>query len=212
MGVPVLVLGASGTGKTYALRNIPNDKYGLIECEKTMLPFNGGKKFARTKDYSVLRDYIKQYATKYPIVVVDDFGYAATDLYIRHIDDRDQFGVYKSISAEVYHTIEFINELPGEVLVYVTMHTDSDNMGNVVPQIMGKFVNEKMNLLGMLNVVLLADISDGEHVFITDGKPPAKCCGALAGPTIPNDLWDVDKGLREFLGWKPVEAKSAAVK
>lgn len=205
MAVPVLIMGASGTGKTYALRNLPADQYGLVECEKTMLPFKGGKKFARTKDFATLRGYVGKYAERYPAVVVDDLGYCATDLYIQHIGDKDQFGIYKAIAAEMYNTVEFFNDLPGEVIVYFTMHTDTDAMQNIVPQIMGKFVNEKMSLLGMLNVVLLCEMVDGEHVFVTDGKPPAKSCGALPGPTMPNDLAEVDRALREFMGWKGVD-------
>lgn len=201
MAIPVLILGASGTGKTYSLRNIPNEEYGLVECEKTMLPFRGGKKFARTKDFQKLRTYIKKFAEKAPIVVVDDFGYCVTDLFMKHISDRDQYGVYKLIAAEVYNTVEFINNMPGDVIVYITMHTDSDAFNNIVPKIMGKMVNEKIDLIGMMNVVLLCDVVEGEHSFIVGGKPPAKSCGAFDSDVLPNDLAAVDAGLREFLGW-----------
>lgn len=126
MGVPVLILGPSGSGKTYSMRNMPVNSYGLIECEKTMLPFRGGKKFARTKEFAALRGIIKQYADVYKTVVVDDFGYCVTDLFIKHIGDKDQYSIYKNIAAEVYYTVEFINELPSDVIVYITMHTDSD--------------------------------------------------------------------------------------
>ena len=206
MAIPVLILGASGTGKTYSLRNIPNDQYGLIEVEKTMLPFRGGKKFARVKDFSQIRQVIQAYAEHYPIVVIDDFGYAVTDLFIKHIGDKDQYGVYKSIAAEVYQTIEFINDLPGEVIVYITMHTDSDAFSNIIPKIMGKMVNEKIDLVGMMNVVLLCEMVDGEHSFIVADKPPAKSCGAFDQPVMPNDLLLIDKGLREFIGWENGDA------
>lgn len=201
MAVPVLILGASGTGKTYSLRNLPNDGYGLVECEKNMLSFRGGKKFARTKEFPTLRKMIDVYAEKMPIVVVDDFGYCVTDLFMHHIDDRDQFAIYKKIALEVYNTIEYINDIPGEVIVYITMHTDNDAFNNVVPKIMGKMVNEKIDLLGMMNVVILCDIVEGEHSFIVDGKPPAKSCGAFDSDVLPNDLAVVDAGLRKFLGW-----------
>ena len=202
MAVPVLILGASGTGKTYSLRNIPNDKYGLIECEKNMLPFRGGKRFARTKDFIQLRNLISQYVDAVPIVVIDDFGYCVTDLFMKHISDRDGYAVYKQIASEVYNTVEFINDLPGEVIVYITMHTDSDAFNNVIPKIMGKMVNEKIDLIGMMNVVLLCDIVEGEHSFIVDGKPPAKSCGAFEKSVLPNDLTIIDHGLRDFLGWE----------
>lgn len=205
MAVPVLILGPSGSGKTYALRNIPNDRYGLIECEKTMLPFKGGKKFARTKDFAVLTSIVQQYAERYPIVVVDDFGYCITDIYMRGSwgDDkyRDQFEVYKEIAGRVYRFIEFLNDLEGEVIVYLVMHTDVDAQNNIVPATVGKLLNEKVNLLGMVNVAILAECVGGEYKFVVDGKPPAKSCGAFDHGEQPNDLSVIDAGLREFLGW-----------
>lgn len=203
MAIPVLVLGPSGSGKTYSLRNLPNDSYGLIECEKTMLPFKGGKKFARTKDFNALSSIVTKYAEKYPIVVVDDFGYCITDIYMRGSwgDDkyRDQFEVYKEIAGRVYRFIEFVNDLPGDVIVYLMMHTDVDAQNNIVPATVGKLLNEKVNLLGMVNVVVLAEASGGEYRFIVDGKPPAKSCGAFESAEQPNDLSVIDAGLREFV-------------
>jgi len=203
MAIPVLVLGPSGSGKTYSLRNLPNDSYGLIECEKTMLPFKGGKKFARTKDFAALSSIVSKYAEKYPIVVVDDFGYCITDIYMRGSwgDDkyRDQFEVYKEIAGRVYRFIEFVNDLPGDVIVYLMMHTDVDAQNNIVPATVGKLLNEKVNLLGMVNVVVLAEASGGEYRFIVDGKPPAKSCGAFESAEQPNDLSVIDAGLREFV-------------
>lgn len=203
MAIPVLILGPSGAGKTYSLRNLPNDSYGLIECEKTMLPFKGGKKFARTKDFNALSSIVSKYAEKYPIVVVDDFGYCITDIYMRGSwgDDkyRDQFEVYKEIAGRVYRFIEFVNDLPGDVIVYLVMHTDVDAQNNIVPATVGKLLNEKVNLLGMVNVVVLAEASGGEYRFIVDGKPPAKSCGAFESAEQPNDLAVIDAGLREFI-------------
>ena len=205
MAVPVLILGPSGSGKTYSMRNMPNDGYGLVECEKTMLPFKGGKKFARTKDFNQLAQIVKVYAEKYPVVVVDDFGYCITDIYMRGSwgDERyhDQFEVYKEIAGRVYRFIEFVNDLPGEVIVYLVMHTDVDAQNNIVPATVGKLLNEKVNLLGMVNVVVLAEASGGEYRFIVDGRPPAKSCGAFVEAEQPNDLSIIDQGLREFMGW-----------
>jgi len=81
------------------------------------------------------------------------------------------------------------------------MHTDTDAMGNLVPATVGKLLNEKVNLLGMVNVCILAESHGGEYKFIVDGKPPAKSCGAFASAEQPNDLSVINRGLREFMGW-----------
>ena len=81
------------------------------------------------------------------------------------------------------------------------MHTDTDAQGNTVPATVGKLLNEKVNLVGMVNVVILAEASGGEYRFIVGGKPPAKSCGAFEENEQPNDLSVIDAGLREFMGW-----------
>lgn len=205
VGVPVLIMGPSGAGKTYSLRNMPEDSFALIECEKTMLPFKSSIKFFRTKDFTMLQAAVGSAATKVPAVVVDDFGYCITDIYMRGSwgDEkyRDQFEVYKEIAGRVYRFIEYVNDIPQDVIVYLIMHTDVDATGNIVPATVGKLLNEKVNLVGMFNVVILAEASGGEHKFIVNGKPPAKSCGAFETDELPNDLTIVDKGLREFMGW-----------
>ena len=43
MGFPVLIIGDSGVGKTYAIKNLDPEKTGIFLCEKSRLPFR--KKF-----------------------------------------------------------------------------------------------------------------------------------------------------------------------
>ena len=203
MGIPVLILGASGTGKTYALKNLKPDEYGLVSVEKTTLPFISKKKFAHTKDFAEIRQTVAAYADAYNCVVVDDLGYAVVDLFMQHIYDRDQFTIYKSIADELYRTVEYVNSLNENAVVYITFHIDVDGAGNLVPKILGKMVNEKIELPGMVNFVFLAEVVDGDHVFIVDGKPPAKSIeGVLDGPTVPNDLAAIDDAIRAAMGLK----------
>ena len=43
MGIPVLIYGDSGVGKTYAIKQLDPEKVGIFLCEKSRLPFR--KKF-----------------------------------------------------------------------------------------------------------------------------------------------------------------------
>ena len=204
MGIPVFILGASGTGKTYGLKNLKPDEYGLVSVEKTTLPFLSAKKFAHLKDFEAIRKAMEAYSEAYRCVMVDDLGYAVVDLFMRHIYDRDQFTIYKTIADELYRTCEFVNELDEDTIVYMTFHTDMDAGGNIVPKVLGKMVNEKIELLGTTNFVLLADVVDGEHVYIVNDKPPAKTPeGLFDEPKQPNDLNLIDTRIREAMGLKP---------
>lgn len=210
LAIPVLIMGASGSGKTYSMHTLPNDSYGLIECQKTMLSFAGGKKFGRTKDFKTLEAMIEKYIEKgAKLIVIDDFGYCITDLYIRHSYGkekyRDQFEIYKEIGATTYHFIDFLNNVgTDDTFIYLTMHTDTNDLGDIIPSTIGKLLNEKVNLLGMFNLVVLSQNKGGEYNFIVGGQAPAKTCGAFEQDVLPNDMLTLDTGFRKFIGAKPI--------
>ena len=71
MAVPVLILGQSGTGKSYSMKNFNEDEICLISVQKSLLPFR--KKFTETvvtDKYSEIIKAIK--ATKKKVIVIDD--------------------------------------------------------------------------------------------------------------------------------------------
>ena len=47
MAIPVLVIGRSGSGKTYSLKNFKADEVGVISVEKGRLPFRTDIKAVR---------------------------------------------------------------------------------------------------------------------------------------------------------------------
>ena len=44
MSLPVLIIGRSGSGKTYSLKNFQPDEVGIISVEKGRLPFKSDLK------------------------------------------------------------------------------------------------------------------------------------------------------------------------
>ena len=89
MAIPVLVMGRSGSGKTYSLKNFKADEVGVISVEKGRLPFKSDIKVARIKPlmseedrqnptyetinrgkYSYLELLIQK--SKLPSIVIDD--------------------------------------------------------------------------------------------------------------------------------------------
>ena len=47
MAIPVLVMGRSGSGKTYSLKNFDPEEVGVISVEKGRLPFRSEIKVLR---------------------------------------------------------------------------------------------------------------------------------------------------------------------
>jgi hypothetical protein len=208
MGVPVLVMGPSGTGKSTSMRGFPEGSFGLVNVLGKPLPFRGAPTGYVTREaQSALAATMK---AKSRSVVVDDFGYLITDTYMRYSygDEkmRDQFDVYKKIGHDVYGFVNsIVSDTPGDRIVYLMMHTDVDASGNVVPATVGKLLNEKVNLVGMFAIVLLAKLQGGEHVFVTNDELPAKTpMGMFQAQYIDNDLCAVDTAIREYMGLAPL--------
>ena len=52
MAIPVLVIGRSGSGKTYSLKNFKPDEVGILSVEKGRLPFRSDLKVAKVKSFT----------------------------------------------------------------------------------------------------------------------------------------------------------------
>ena len=205
MGVPVLVLGESGTGKSYSLRNFGAGEVGIVNVLGKPLPYKTDIKTVVTRDIQRVRHVMQKAAAR--SIVIDDFGYLITDMYMRYSfgDEklRDQFDVYKLIGHEVYGLVNDVYAMPSEKIVYLTMHTDT-TVGNIQPLTIGKLLNEKVKLVGMFSALLIARVSGGAYEFVTNGLPPAKTPPGMFPETIPNDLAAADKTMREFWGMAPI--------
>ena len=51
MGIPVLILGESGSGKTYSVKNMDPEKVGIFLVEKPRLPFRKEFKCKKNATY-----------------------------------------------------------------------------------------------------------------------------------------------------------------
>ena len=205
MGVPILIMGESGSGKSYSLRTLDPKTTAVFNVQGKPLPFREASEFAqsRTKDMGLIRATLAK--TDKRNIVIDDFGYCITDLYMRFgcgTDERmrDQYEVYKRIAYEVYQTVNAVAELDDDTFVFFVMHTTQEN-GQTVPSTIGRLLNEKVNLLGMFTIVLLSYVQGEEYGFIANGTPPAKTPpGMFASERVPNDMGAIEKTAREYWG------------
>ena len=216
MSIPVLILGASGTGKSTSLREFKRGEIAVLNTLGKPLPFREPLEQAVPKRDNGL--FIDQVASAikgdktHKAIMVDDFGYAVTEIYMRYSHGvekiKDQYEVFKIIGAKVWNLIcDVMADGNVDRIVYFAMHTDVDANGNIIPATIGKLLNEKVNLVGMFSIVLMAS-TDGEHyVFATNGAPPAKSpMGMFEEAEVPNDLKAVDARIRGFYGYDPLPA------
>ena len=210
MGFPVLILGESGTGKSYSLRNFTNEEVALVNVLGKPLPFFGSDvRQLVARDFPTVRQAIRTAPRR--AVVVDDAGYLITDLYMRlsYGEERlrDQFDVYKLIAHEMYGLMNDIIAAEPDKVVYITMHTDTTVSGVTQPLTVGKLLNEKIKIVGMVSTLLLTQVQGGSYQFVTNGLPPAKSAPGMLPERMPNDLKEVDAAIRRAYKLAPLTDK-----
>lgn len=202
MGVPVLIMGESGSGKTFSLRNFNPDEVGIFSVEKGRLPFKGDFKVKKRATYKDIAGIFKE--PKLKRYVIDDAQY----LMVNELFDRAKevgYQKYTDLAISFRNLIHGINySLPDDVIVYILHHTETDsNTGKVKAKTVGKMIDQYLTLEGCFDIVLLAETDGKEHYFITqsDGNTTAKSpFGLFNDIKIPNDLAAVDKAIRDFWG------------
>ena len=201
MGVPVLVMGESGSGKTFSLRNFQPDEVGIFSVEKGRLPFKGDFKVKKRATYKDISGIFKD--PKLKRYVIDDAQY----LMVNTLFDRAKevgYQKYTDLALEFRNLIHGINySLPDDVIVYILHHTETDsNTGKVKAKTVGKMIDQYITLEGCFDIVLLAETDGKEHYFVTqsDGNTTAKSPYGMFPLKIDNDLAAVDKAIREFWG------------
>jgi len=207
MAVPVIVYGKSGSGKSRSLKNFAEDEIYLVNILGKMMPFKG--QFKYTTDGDNLQTIMAGLA-KMPTnaAVIDDFGYIMTNMWMRGHSAGDQFKLYSQIGDTVWNLIEYIKNLPRDKVVYLVMHDDTDDLGFSKLRTIGKLLDQKVCIEGMVTVVLHSIIKGDKHLFRTnsDGNDLAKSPeGMFPDIEMENDLKAADTLIREYWGLKPLK-------
>lgn len=211
--IPVMIMGASGTGKTFSFKNLPPKETAIISIAKSELPFRNttGLKFVECDDYATIEAAIQK--TDKRIICLDDTGYL---MQFENFDKAMIKGYDKHTEMAKHYAdlLKVVRKLDGEKIVYMTIHEDViDNIAK--PKTTGKMINDNLCIEGLLNIVLRAVIKEGEHMFQTrnSGDSVAKSPYEMfENEFIPNDLALVDKTIREYYGFKPIENKESEEK
>lgn len=198
MGQAVLVIGKSGSGKSTSLRNLSD--VGVINVLGKPLPFKGDVKWVKTDDYAKVKSVLLGAQTSR--IVIDDAGYLMTNQFMRgHSKGGNVFDLYNSIGDNFWDLIQFIGTLPEDKIVYIFMHEDKNDYGDIKPKTIGKMLDDKVCIEGMFTVVLRALYNDGKYQFKTrtDGLDVVKSpIGMFSDEYIDNDLKIVDDKIRSY--------------
>ena len=213
MAIPVLIIGKSGSGKSTSLRNCTNNpEWNMVNVLNKPLPFKGKIPSVVTDDYQQVMKSLA--GSKAKSIVVDDAGYLITNYFMKNHSSKGAgnaiFSMYNTLADNFWNLIEFIKKLPDDKIVYIIMHEDINDFGDIKPKTIGKMLDEKICLEGMFTIVLRCVQENGKHLFITqaDGGAVSKSpMGMFETLEIGNDLLYVDKTIREYYGLEIKESE-----
>lgn len=208
MGIPVLVLGESGSGKSASLRNFDPEDVSIFNVAAKPLPFRKKLPSRSTSDYGVIMQGIQASAKK--SFVIDDSQYLLCFESFAKAKEMG-YGKYTDMALHFYDLVQFvIRQTPPDVIVYFLHHTETaENTGKIKAKTMGKMLDNQLTLEGLFSIVLMCYTDGKKHIFATqsDGKTTAKSPMDMFPAEIDNDLKAVDQAIRAYYDLAPAKAK-----
>lgn len=209
MSTAVLVLGESGTGKSTSLRNLDPAKTLLIQSIKKPLPFKakGWKtrialkdegNVIQTDDPALIEKLIRQ--SPHEVVIVDDFQYVMANEYMRRTAEKG-YEKFTDIGKNAWNVLTAATDVAPNRRVYILAHTTTDELGRTKIKTIGKMLDEKITLEGMVTIVLRTQVRDGHYTFATqnNGSDTTKSpMGMFSEQFIENDLAAVDAAICDY--------------
>lgn len=211
MGIPVLILGESGTGKSASIRNLDSQNTVIIQAVSKPLPFRNAFKRYSQEDSSgsiVVSDQsnsiiaaMQHFASQgCKTIVIDDFQYVMANEFMRRSQETG-FGKFTEIARHAWEVITAAQALPEDIKVYFLSHVQADEQGVTKAKTIGKLLDEKITVEGLFTIVLRTNVEDGQYRFSTqnNGSDTVKSpMGLFDALYIENDLNNVNNKINEY--------------
>ena len=221
-GMGVLIMGSSGSGKSTSLRNLPAEETAIINITNKPMPFrkkenmtivtlkdflkDGEKEIAYDELYKRIIATIK--ATKKKIIVIDDSSYLMSFENFEKANNKG-YDKFTTMAKNYYDLIKAAISCDDEKIVYIIMHEEVDDVNQLFrPKTTGKMLSNQLVIEGLFSIVLRSIYKNGEYIFQTQNDGTSVCkspMGMFENREIPNDLYEVDKTIREYYGFKKLE-------
>jgi hypothetical protein len=209
MGIPVLILGESGCGKSTSIRNLNTDDTVIIQPVKKRLPFRntftdmtkeGGQIKATDSAEMIIKMITGAAKAGKKVFIIDDFQYVMANEFMRRSKEKS-YDKFNDIGFNAWSIINHAQSVAGDMRIYFMSHVETDLAGKTKIKTIGKMLDEKITLEGMFTIVLGANVSDGKYTFLTQNngsntvKSPMEMFEEL---NIDNDLQMIDNTIIEY--------------
>lgn len=208
MGIPVLVLGESGSGKSCSLRNFNKEDVVIYNIAGKPLPFKKQLNKADNVNYTQIKSNMQK--RNFKTYVIDDSQYL---MAFEMFDRAKELGYNKftDVALNFRGLVDFvIRNTPADVIVYFLHHTETTDTGKIKAKTSGKMLDNQLTLEGLFSIVLLCKTDGQEHYFETqsDGYSTCKSPMGMFDLKIDNDLKMVDDKIREYYELNKKEVKT----
>jgi len=219
MSIATLILGQSGTGKSTSLRNLNPQHVLLIQVIKKPLPFRSPNWTYITPDNkqgSILVSDNPQFiinvinGSKRPIIIIDDFQYVMANEFMRRSSEKS-FDKFTEIGRNAWDVFNAAINAHDHKRVYLLSHTEEDNQGKTKIKTIGKMLDEKITLEGMVTICLQTSVINEQYIFQTknNGNSTVKApMGLFEEDHLENDLNEVDMAICEYYNIPNPQVKS----
>lgn len=200
MGIPVLILGASGSGKSTSMRNFEPEEVRVLNVAGKPLPFKKKLPKADNVNYSQIESVLKK--AEFKKYVIDDSQYLMAFEMFQKAKDTG-YGKFTDMALNFKNLIDtVIRGTPSDVIVYFLHHTEEGDNGKIKAKTVGKMLDNQLTVEGLFSIVLLCTVEGSEYKFITqsDGSTTAKSPMEMFEKKIDNDLSYVDGIIRAYWG------------
>jgi hypothetical protein len=205
MGIPVLILGKTGSGKSTSLRSFQKGQIGIFNVASKPLPFRNKNELAiisnagyETIERTLHKNTLKCYA-------IDDSQYLmAFEMFSKaKVKGYDK---YTELALNFYNLIQMVIKGTSEdTIVYFLHHTDLADDGSIKAKTVGKMLDEKLSVEGLFSIVIGCSYTENGYKFIThtSGNDTIKTpMEMFEEKYIDNDLLTVDRTIRAYYGYK----------
>ena len=216
MSTMLMLLGQSGSGKSYSLRNLKPEDTLIIKCTNKPLPFKtaGWQKLSKenpdgsvfsTDNASVINKLLHSDAVKKKkVVVIDDFQYVMSNEFFKRRDERG-FDKFVDIGGMVFDVLNSAQNLPDETIVIFIWHTELAADGKTIkPKTIGRMLDEKYTPEGLFTIVLGTHVTKDGYFLQTQTSgsdvfksPP----DMFEGQFIPNDMASIIESINNYYGY-----------
>lgn len=197
MGIPVLILGESGSGKSSSMRNFDVSEVGIFNVASKPLPFRKKLLKVEKATYAIIQKGLTE--PKIKCYVIDDSQYLmAFEMFDKAKETG--YGKFTDMALHFKGLIDFVIKCtPDDVIVYFLHHVQKTDYG-VKAKTVGKMLDDQLTVEGLFSIVLMAESENGKYTFRTqtNGNDTIKSPMDMFEMKIDNDLKMVDTKIREY--------------